>query len=165
VDSPAPGLDSTRGAGARRPSYREHLQRLHGDASALQILVRPLFAGSLVELWRLWNPAYTYALRWFVHAPLRRWLPGPAARLLTFLVCGFALHDLPFLYLVAALRGTAWPWPFTTLLFALLGLEVELSRALGWSWGGWPPWARLGTNLLALSLAGVAAGSAVWALP
>lgn len=144
-----------------RPSYREYVAGLHGDAGPLQLLCRPLAAGSLVELWRLWNPAYTWLLRWFVYAALRRWLPGGPARLVTFLVCGFALHDLPFLYLPAALRGAAWPWPFTTLLFLLLGLEVELTRATGLSWAGWPAWARVLANLLALGSAGAAAAAVV----
>ena len=83
-----------------RPSYREYVAGLHGDAGPLQLLCRPLAAGSLVELWR----------------------------------------------------------------FLLLGLEVELTRATGLSWAGWPAWSRVLVNLLALGSAGAAAAAVVVAL-
>ncbi|MCO5168822.1 MAG: hypothetical protein M9894_20985 [Planctomycetes bacterium] len=137
-----------------RPTYAQFVARLHGDAGALRIVGRALAAGSLPEFWRRWNPAYGYLLRYYVHAPLRRRLPAQVARLLTFLLCGLVLHDLPFLYLPALLRGASPPPPFTTLLFLVFALQAELSTALRVSWAGRSLPTRVLANLLAIGAAG-----------
>src|SRR3954454_9350235 len=86
-------------AGNRRepiafPSYLE--QRL-GRGSAWQqgwrVLVRPFYAGSVTEFWRLWNPVWSWCLHEWVYAPVSRVVPRPLAVMVTFTASGL-VHNV-----------------------------------------------------------------------
>src|SRR6266536_1405094 len=66
-----------------------------GGAAWFNFFIKPFAARSFAEFWRLWNPVYGYFLYRFSYRPLARVLPRPLAMLITFVACGFVLHDLP----------------------------------------------------------------------
>jgi hypothetical protein len=74
--------------------------------------------------------------------------------LLTFLLSGFFLHDLPFTYHLGfdLLRGTT-DFPSVTLLFGLFGLLTLLSERVGRDLSCRSPFVRAGANLIWLSIA------------
>ena len=81
----------------RRPGLGEYIERRLGRGATTQLrnlLVRPLGAASFSQFWRYWNPVYGYFLSYYAYRPLRRVFPRPVAVLLTFVGCGFVLHDL-----------------------------------------------------------------------
>jgi hypothetical protein len=86
--------------------------------------VKPFGARSFAEFWRLWNPVYGYFLYWYSYRPLSRVMPRPAAKMATFVLCGFALHDLPAW--VATRRALP---PGATIAFAFFGLGAVASEA------------------------------------
>ena len=111
-----------------RPGLREYVERRLGRGATTQlrnVVLRPLGASSFSEFWRYWNPVYGYFLSYYAYRPLRRVFPRPLAVLLTFVGCGFLLHDLV---------GWAWSgqasFPEMTAIFALFGIGVVLSDAL-----------------------------------
>jgi hypothetical protein len=71
-----------------------------------------------------WNPVYGY-FHLYCYKPLRRLLPRWLAVWITFVACGFVLHDLVGWIATRHLR-----WPEMTLLFVILGLGVVLSEFL-----------------------------------
>ena len=92
---------------------------------------------------------YGYVLFYYAYRPLRSVLPRPLAVWLTFVACGFVLHDLVGWLLARHARA-----PEMTVLFALFGAAVVLGEALhldlssrplairglancGWLFGGW----------------------------
>src|SRR4051812_16714546 len=80
-----------------RPTLRRYIEWRLGVGWRCQLpnlVMRPLGANSPADFWRYWNPVYGYALSYWSYRPLRRVLPRPLAVWLTFLLCGFVLHDL-----------------------------------------------------------------------
>jgi MBOAT membrane-bound O-acyltransferase family protein len=86
--------------------------------------VKPFGARSFAEFWRLWNPVYGYFLYHYSYRPLSRVMPRPAAKMATFLLCGFVLHDLP----AWAVARRPLP-PGATIAFAFFGLGAIGSEA------------------------------------
>lgn len=115
---------------------------------------RPLREASFVGFWRRWNPVYGYVLLYFIYRPLRRVLPRPAAVLATFLVSGFALHDVPFGNGLEILRGQA-AVPEVTILMGIFGVMTVASRAAGLdlSAHGWRVRASVNATLLLIGFA------------
>ena len=113
---------------SRRPTLGEYVERRLGRGSwaqARNVLAKPFGARSFAEFWRYWNPVYGYFLYYYSYRPLRRTVPRPAAAWLTFLLCGFVLHDL-----VGWLAARTVRFPEMTLLFALFGAGAIASEAL-----------------------------------
>jgi hypothetical protein len=78
-------------------SLREYVTYRLGSNSSAQLgnwLKSSWGASSFAEFWRYFNPVYGYVLYYYSYRPLRRALQRPAAMWLTFVVCGFLLHDL-----------------------------------------------------------------------
>lgn len=79
---------------------------------------------------------------YFVYRPLTRIVPRPLAVMLTFIACGFVLHDVP------AWIFAARPLPpGATVAFALFGAVLLISEALGMDLTQWPVGARATANL------------------
>lgn len=141
-DSAAPMAGHRR----RRLTFRQYLDHRLGKRGGRErwfnFFIRPFGARSFAEFWRLWNPVYGYFLAYFVYRPLARWTPRPLATLITFLACGFLLHDVP-----------AWVFsrrvlpPGGTIAFLLFGVVAVASEALGMDLSSWPAWGRAVTNL------------------
>ena len=144
-------LHRTRNA-IRRPrlQFRQYLKfRLgsRGGGSAwFSFFIKPFAAGSFAEFWRLWNPVYGYFLYWFSYRPLVRVLRRPLAMLITFVACGFVLHDLP-----------AWlvTWrvlpPGATIAFFMFGIGTILGERLHMDLSRWPVWGRATINVCYLA--------------
>jgi hypothetical protein len=85
---------------------------------------------------------YGYFLYWFSYRPLLRVLPRPLAILITFVACGFVLHDLP-----------AWlvTWrvlpPGATIAFFMFGIGTILGERLRMDLSNWPVWGRATINV------------------
>jgi hypothetical protein len=112
----------------RRPGLGEYLERRLGRGSAAMLrnwALRSFGAATLGEFWQYWNPVYGYVLAYFVYCPLRRKLPRAWAVWLTFVACGFGLHDLVGWVLARQMRI-----PEMTLLFVLFGAEVIVTEHL-----------------------------------
>jgi hypothetical protein len=136
---------ATDGPAAPRPTLDAYIAHRLGRGGAVQLrnfLVRPFGAPTFAGFWRFWNPVYGYVLLFFVYRPLRRWLPHPIASWLTFLVCGFCLHDLVGWLLAGRVRA-----PEMTLMFGAFGLQAVVGERLGLSTAGWPFVARAALNL------------------
>lgn len=95
-------IDASAGSGgrpARRLTLAQYLRfrlgRRGGREAWFNFFVKPFGARSFAAFWRQWNPVYGYYLYYFCYRPLARRLPRPAAMLITFVACGFVLHDLP----------------------------------------------------------------------
>src|SRR5215203_1711587 len=96
-----PGSQSSITLMKKIPGFHTFILRQVGDPKhvwrfARNWFVRPLSANSFSRFWYCWNPVYGYPLLFYVYRPLRRPLPRSCAVLLTFMVSGFFLHDLPF---------------------------------------------------------------------
>jgi hypothetical protein len=66
-----------------------------GPISAVRKMFRLSFgAKSFADFWRYWNPVHHYFLSYYVYKPLRRIMPRSMAVILTFVFCGFFLHDI-----------------------------------------------------------------------
>ena len=87
--------------------------------------MRSFGAGTFSEFWQYWNPVYGYFLAYYIYAPLREICPRPMAVWLTFLTCGFVMHDLLGWVLARRVRA-----PEMTVLFSFLGALVLLSEWL-----------------------------------
>jgi hypothetical protein len=90
------------------------------------VLLRPVGASSPADFWRYWNPVYGYALYYWSYRPLRRVLPRPLAVWLTFVLCGFVLHDL-----VGWAASGQRRYPEMTVIFAVLGAGAVASDVAG----------------------------------
>ena len=105
------------------------------------------------RFWRVWNPLYGYFL---FH--LYRLLGGNRhkvpATLTVFVVCGFAMHDLPVILLTSRIQLTV------TVAFLAFGLAALSSQAVARSWGlsRWPKWLHVLLNL-GLIVAGLLFGA------
>src|SRR5690348_16822353 len=81
---------------SRRPTLNQYLARRLGQGSATMLrtwVVKALGAPSFTEFWQYWNPVYGYFLYYYAYRPLHRFLPRALAMWLTFVACGFVLHD------------------------------------------------------------------------
>ncbi len=132
-------------------------KRLGDGGDALQLLKRMFAlsfgAASFREFWRYWNPVYGYFLHYYCYKPLRRFLPAPLGVLITFFASGFLLHDLPFGWLIRAIKTSSLPLPFVGLWFSLMGLLVLLTDALHLNWQDKPFGVRAGLNVSCIVLA------------
>jgi hypothetical protein len=115
------------------------------------LFLRPFCAPSFHEFWQEWNPAYRYILWYGVYRPVRRVLPASLATMVTFLVSGFVLHDLPF--------NGGWRWfcgehplPTITLLFAIFGALTLVSRWTGMDLSGRPVAVRVLAIVMGLTI-------------
>ncbi len=140
-------LHRTRNAARRRRlTFHQYLEfRLgsRGGGSAwFNFFIKPFAAGSFAEFWRLWNPVYGYFLYWFSYRPLARVLPRALAMLITFVVCGFLLHDLPAWFVTWRILP-----PGATIAFFMFGAGASLSERLHMDLSRWPVWARATINL------------------
>jgi hypothetical protein len=102
-------------------------------------------AKSFTAFWRYWNPVYHYVLYYWVYQPLHTFLPRPAAILITFVLCGFLLHDLAHIFFTGV--------PLITLWFLFLGVGVIAGdlAAMNLSQHSFP--VRLTANVLYLASA------------
>jgi hypothetical protein len=103
--------------------------------------LRSFGAGTFGEFWRYWNPVYGYVLTYYVYRPLRTVLPRPLAVWLTFLACGFFLHDLVGWLLARQVRA-----PEMSVVFLLFGGGVVLAEALRLDLSAQPLLVRVLTN-------------------
>ena len=114
----------------RRPlALSAYLTHLLGDNAGQQArtwVTRTWAAPDIASFWRFWNPVYGYALNRYAYRPLRGALPRPAALWLTFVACGFVLHDLVGWALIRHAH-----FPEMTLLFAIFGAAVVSAESVG----------------------------------
>ncbi len=90
---------------------------------AFNMLSRSFTATSLSAFWRYWNPGYGFFLLQYCYKPLRKVFPHSVSLLLTFIVCGFCLHDV--LYLIPLwLRDNSMPLPFVTCWFSIVAVCI-----------------------------------------
>ncbi len=76
--------------------------------------------------------------------------------MITFAASGFLLHDLPFGWWVRLIRyfqGGAFPIPFVTLWFVLMGGLALLCRGTRLDYSGWPFAVRAAINTGCIALA------------
>lgn len=135
---------------ARRLTLAQYLRfRLGskgGRTAWFNFFVKPFGARSFAQFWRLWNPVYGYYLYYYSYRPLARVVPRSLAMLGTFVVCGFALHDLP-----------AWVFsrrvlpPGATIAFVMFGLIAVLSERFHMNLSAWPVIARAAMNVTYLA--------------
>jgi|ERR1700687_240787 len=118
------------------------LARTRGRAAWFNFFVRPLGAPSFADFWRRWNPVYGYFLYYYAYRPLSRVAPRSAAVLLTFVLCGLLLHDVP-----AWLAARRVLPPGGIVAFVLFGLGAILSEKLHMDLSRWPVAARALVNL------------------
>jgi hypothetical protein len=109
------------------------------------IFIRPFCAPSFHKFWQDWNPAYRYVLWSFVYRPVRSFLPQRVAAFVTFLASGFFLHDLPLGVGIKWIHGN-FVTPIVTLLFAVFGALMLLSKALKIDLSGRPTILRAAAN-------------------
>jgi hypothetical protein len=112
----------------QRPSLAVYVERRLGTGTRTMLrnwVLRSFGAPSFGEFWRYWNPVYGYVLTYFVYRPLRTFAPRPVAVWLTFVACGFFLHDLIGWLLRREVRV-----PEMTILFAFFGGAVVLTNAV-----------------------------------
>jgi D-alanyl-lipoteichoic acid acyltransferase DltB (MBOAT superfamily) len=119
-----------------------------GGATAwFNFFVRPFGAPSPAAFWRRWNPVYGYYLYYYVYRPLSRVTPRAAAVLLTFVICGFLLHDLP-----------AWVFtrrvlpPGATIAFVFFGVGAIASEWLHMDLSRRPVGVRAAVNIAYLAI-------------
>jgi hypothetical protein len=134
----------------RRWTLRRYLEyrlgRQGGRKAWFNFFLKPFGAVSFAEFWRLWNPLYGYFLYYDVYRPLSRVLPRAVTVLLTFVLCGFLLHDVPAWIVVRRVLP-----PGATITFVLFGLGVIISEALHMDLSRWPAIARVALNFAYLA--------------
>jgi len=113
-----------------------------GSAAWFNFFIKPFGATSFAQFWRLWNPIYGYYLYYYSYRPLAKIMPRPAAVLITFAVCGFALHDLP----AWAVTRRVLP-PGATIAFIMFGLGAVISEGLHMDLSAWPAAGRAVVNV------------------
>ncbi len=131
---------------AGKPGVRRYLEyrlgREGGGKAWFNFFIRPFGAASFAQFWRLWNPLYGYFLYYYAYRPLSRRLPRGVAVLVTFILCGFLLHDLPAWLVLRRVLP-----PGATITFVLFGLGVVASEALGMDLSRWPVAGRAVVNV------------------
>jgi hypothetical protein len=139
----------------RRPGLGRYVEARLGATpgeQARNFLARPFGASSFAGFWRYWNPVYGYVLYYWSYRPLRQVLPRAAAMWLTFVLCGFVLHDL-----VVWAIGRTVAFPSMALLFGVFGLGAVASEALRMDTGELPFAGRAAVNVAYLG-----ASVAIW---
>lgn len=117
-----------------------------GKTAWFNFFIRPFGASSFAQFWRLWNPVYGYYLYQYSYRPLSRVMPRGAAMLVTFVACGFLLHDLP----AWAFARKALP-PGGTIAFVLLGIGAILSEQFHMDLSRWTKLGRAAINIAYLA--------------
>lgn len=116
------------------PTLGRYLSAQLGTGSPSQLFARMLRqsfgASTFTSFWRHWNPIYGYFLAYYVFTPLSRVLSRPLSLVLTFMVSGFALHDL-LLWPAFLITSGKLPFPIVTLAFAILGTVVLAAERYG----------------------------------
>jgi hypothetical protein len=135
---------------ARRLTLSQYLRLRLGSKGGwsawFNFFIKPFGASSFVQFWRLWDPVYGYYLYYYSYRPLSRVAPRPLAMLATFLVCGFALHELP-----------AWVFtrrilpPGATIAFLMFGVVAIVSERAHMNLSSWPVLARAALNVAYLA--------------
>ena len=135
---------------ARKLTLAQYLRFRLGTKGGLtawfNFFIKPFGASSFAQFWRMWNPVYGYYLYHYSYRPLSQVVPRPVAMLATFVVCGFALHDLP-----------AWVFtrrvlpPGATIAFVMFGLVAVLSERFHMDLSSWPFPARAAINIAYLA--------------
>jgi D-alanyl-lipoteichoic acid acyltransferase DltB (MBOAT superfamily) len=111
------------------------------------LFIRPFGAPSLAAFWRRWNPVYGYILYYYSYRPLLQVMPRTAAMMLTFVACGFLLHDLPaWLFTRQVLP------PGATIAFFLFGIGAVISDRVQMDLSRWPVIGRVTVNLTYLAI-------------
>ena len=138
-----PRAQALRGPRLTLAQYLElRLGRQGGQTAWFNFFIRPFGASSFVEFWRLWNPVYGYVLySSSSYRPLLRLMPRPAAMLVTFVTCGFLLHDVPAWMVTRRVLP-----PGATLAFIFFGLGAVLSDAFRMDLSQWPVGGRAAVN-------------------
>lgn len=135
-----------RGRKGYRPTPTQYLRFRLGSQGGrrawFNFFIKPFRASSFAQFWRLWNPVYGYALYYYSYRPLSRVMPRSAARLATFVACGFLLHDLP----AWALTLRVLP-PGATIAFALFGLGAVVGDGLHMDLSRWSILGRAAINV------------------
>jgi D-alanyl-lipoteichoic acid acyltransferase DltB (MBOAT superfamily) len=127
--------------------YLQHrLGREGGRTAWFNFFIKPFGAASFAEFWRLWNPLYGYFLYYYSYRPLSRIMPRRVAVLVTFILCGFLLHDVPAWLAVRRVLP-----PGATIAFTLFGLGVVMSEALRMDLSRWPLAGRAAVNIAYLA--------------
>lgn len=121
------------------------LGNARGRTAWFNFFIRPFGAPSLAGFWRRWNPVYGYFLN-RCYKQLRRLMPRPLAMLLTFLACGFCLHDAP-----AWLALRRMLPPGGTIAFALFGAGAIVGEACRVDLSRQPAGIRAAVNVTYLS--------------
>jgi hypothetical protein len=135
------GVEDRQGRISFSKYLRFRLGRRGGRTAWFNFFLKPFGASSFDEFWRRWNPVYGYFLYYFSYRPLRRVLPRPLAVLVTFVACGYLLHDLPaWIFARRALP------PGATITFAFFAVGAIVSGAVGMDLSRRPVWVRVVTN-------------------
>jgi D-alanyl-lipoteichoic acid acyltransferase DltB (MBOAT superfamily) len=136
--------------GGSRPTLAQYLRfRLGpkgGKTAWFNFFIKPFGASSFARFWRHWNPVYGYFLYYYSYRPLSRIMPRAPAMVVTFVVCGFLLHDIPAWVLARRVLP-----PGATLAFIMFGLGAVLSEMFNMDLSSWPFVARVATNVAYLA--------------
>lgn len=137
-------------AARSKPSFswylRHKLGRQGGRAAWFNFFIRPFTASSFAEFWRMWNPVYGYYLTYYSYRPLARTMPREMAAFLTFVACGFLLHDVPAWLFTRRLLP-----PGATIAFTVLGAGSVASERLQMDMSRLPVEARAAINVAYLA--------------
>jgi D-alanyl-lipoteichoic acid acyltransferase DltB (MBOAT superfamily) len=129
-------IEPNRGRYRRRITFRQYLRFRLGSTGGVStwfnFFVKPFGAASLSEFWRLWNPVYGYFLYYYAYRPLSRTMPRGLAKMVTFVLCGFALHDVPAWVITRRILP-----PGATIAFVLFGLGAVVSDAFHMDMSRW----------------------------
>lgn len=128
-----------------KPTLTKYIEFRLGQGAWTQLrnwLTRTWGAPSFSAFWRFWNPVYGYFLFYYCYRPLRRLIPRAPAVVITFLICGFVLHDV-----LGWVMGGKVHFPEMTLMFLLWGGGVVVSDALLMDLSGRPLLVRVGVNI------------------
>ena len=113
----------------------------------MNMFIRSFTAPTLRAFWQYWNPGYGYYLLTYCYQPLRRVFPHPLAMLITFLLCGFLLHDILYLVPMLLSKAPSLPIPFMSCWFLIIGIGVALSEGLRIHFRGVRPLLRVPLHL------------------
>jgi hypothetical protein len=103
-----------------------------GPISAVRKMFSLSFgAKSFADFWRYWNPVHHYYLTTYIYKPLRRIMPRSTAVILTFVFCGFFLHDIVHIGFTGIPLITVWF--FVVAIGVLIGeyFKMDMSNRSG----------------------------------